>query len=1595
MARRSGQVTDYMSEGARNAGLNKRISALEQAQSAGSSIAVSIPEPDTSLPGSGASFLGIREKKGIRPTLAAFIPGDLYKLKTVLLKASDVASEDDYFANRIVDKTRDISDDQRTAGRFEYTLDEALDYGALYYIIRLIGFDINGNEIANPIDAPLYSGYPGNALHSFTTPEAFNEPSDPDASLILANALDPTTKDYDAYTVFRVYAPLTDAGAAQTFGDALVDRVRAVVGRTGTGIIDYGDVRLDDTQLTQTDPASTPANRGYVDVTVSGLRPGTAYLWVKNVVWTGGEKAFSTGAAVAFTAAGLVIGAAGLPGLTSVSLTPTVDGDIASSTSCSVTLAFAQSYPATALRRLKLFYKKSTTSSYGDDPYTRTLHKDDFHGTTLLNGGINNSVTTITVDDTSLLASVGAFKIDSEIITYTGKTSTTFTGCTRGTNGTSAASHSDNAQIVGFYTVTWTGIKIKPRVDWNFKVTIVGEGDPTGVAPTRDVTATLDATALNDPSAPAAGGIVVNSLNPNTKEHDATVALRIWAPLTDAGAAQTMRQAQVEKAWVQVTRASTGSVRKEGGSLNDTDLTQVDAASPVVANRGFVDIEFEAKVADFYWTANIVEGLGETHTAFASPLTNVPFKAGGLATAGSGITELTSVSLSLNTSDPYDGKNALLTLNFTQPSTPVALRYALIETSTDGGGSFQQVGDPINLKHSIWHTAGAQVVPLRIIKTKRLTSHIFRVTIVAQGGNTRQVTLTSTTPDSSSSTPIPGALAAPTVTTNTVDGDPEKNNARIVVTVAPASGTFSANNITAVYVVVVKRDSTGTPDATDKQTLTKALSTAELATSTCTLEFLEVMGQRLRITKVIAANGDQRTETGSLSIDFTAGGVVTGATGEITVPPPTISSLIIDDSDNKAVVVPVVVTQNGSVITLFKKLVLEKRIPATTGTYRLEKEINLRHEDGLYLTTSSTQTFNISCKRKAGQTVGFRARIKAVGGAVSADSSERTDTASTGDILTDTQIPGGTGATLTAPTCYLEPGKGVVIDFNLTGLTFMNTHTFNTVRVGTLSETIPTRTITNAPNTASPTTITTSAAHGFSVNQPVVISGVGGNTAVNGSWTVLTVPSTTTFTIGVAGSGAYTSGGSVSLPGAFLDIPTKTLVASATTSKKEIGKGAHTTVHISLRKLRDLFGPTAHLAIRYFVNNSIGETSSAITDFDLAAPTDSMSETGLEQGATIPAKTFAFGLVQLLPGAGFLSSFNAYDSAQSVNTVGKDWRDGPGGNRILSTAPNKGLTWLKATHNIEVATNVSSLGGELSCRIPRRQIVAGETYALQLLMKMASGTYTLNAFTMSLYDLTSAVDITGTPVTVTAAIHNKVLTTSYADGVICCVFLVDPTYVQGGGQQWLRLKFGENPPQIMYIDNVSLVNRAQSIPWCPSIEDAGIQVDVTVTGDTGAGGVGSTGGGGNGSGGACFPAGTMIQLPDGLAAIEELQVGDRVTAVTEEGHIIAVPVTATHKTRSEGLSIITDGWELLRTTAEHPLRTGDGKFVPAGLLKIGERVSLLKDGVIADAAIFGMMPTGAKYEVHNLSVGFPHTFIADSFIVHNKINPGEGGGIIY
>ena len=94
---------------------------------------------------------------------------------------------------------------------------------------------------------------------------------------------------------------------------------------------------------------------------------------------------------------------------------------------------------------------------------------------------------TITVDSTTGFSSSGTLQIDSEIFTYTGVTSTTFTGVTRATSSTTAAAHVVNSAVSESWTERDTGRTNAGKYtferfnfDGNEKIIVTdGTNDPT------------------------------------------------------------------------------------------------------------------------------------------------------------------------------------------------------------------------------------------------------------------------------------------------------------------------------------------------------------------------------------------------------------------------------------------------------------------------------------------------------------------------------------------------------------------------------------------------------------------------------------------------------------------------------------------------------------------------------------------------------------------------------------------------------------------------------------------------------------------------------------------------------------------------------------------------------------------------------------------------------------------------------------------------------------------------------------------------------------------------------------------------------------
>lgn len=136
-------------------------------------------------------------------------------------------------------------------------------------------------------------------------------------------------------------------------------------------------------------------------------------------------------------------------------------------------------------------------------------------------------------------------------------------------------------------------------------------------------------------------------------------------------------------------------------------------------------------------------------------------------------------------------------------------------------------------------------------------------------------------------------------------------------------------------------------------------------------------------------------------------------------------------------------------------------------------------------------------------------------------------------------------------------------------------------------------------------------------------------------------------------------------------------------------------------------------------------------------------------------------------------------------------------------------------------------------------------------------------------------------------------------------------------------------------------------------------------------------------GGGCFPAGTPIRTPTGDVPIETLAPGDDLLAVDPQGKVITTKAESIHRTQSLPFTVRTDRGPL-RTTLDHPLALSNGDFVPADQLQSGNLILSWEHGVLRPATILGSAPEEWPQAVYNLSVTWPHTFMADGFVVHNK-----------
>jgi predicted lipid-binding transport protein (Tim44 family) len=155
-------------------------------------------------------------------------------------------------------------------------------------------------------------------------------------------------------------------------------------------------------------------------------------------------------------------------------------------------------------------------------------------------------------------------------------------------------------------------------------------------------------------------------------------------------------------------------------------------------------------------------------------------------------------------------------------------------------------------------------------------------------------------------------------------------------------------------------------------------------------------------------------------------------------------------------------------------------------------------------------------------------------------------------------------------------------------------------------------------------------------------------------------------------------------------------------------------------------------------------------------------------------------------------------------------------------------------------------------------------------------------------------------------------------------------------------------------------------------------------------------------GGGCFPAGTGIATLNGTRSIEELASGDEVLSIGPDGRSVPTRVKTIFVSKSALLKVKTNRGAL-RTTRDHPIGLGAGRFRPAGELRSGDRVTRWAGGRLIEVKVRRVGAFAGEGLVFNLEVEGPHTFIAEGMVVHNKgggssrssgsrSSPGGGGG---
>jgi hypothetical protein len=133
----------------------------------------------------------------------------------------------------------------------------------------------------------------------------------------------------------------------------------------------------------------------------------------------------------------------------------------------------------------------------------------------------------------------------------------------------------------------------------------------------------------------------------------------------------------------------------------------------------------------------------------------------------------------------------------------------------------------------------------------------------------------------------------------------------------------------------------------------------------------------------------------------------------------------------------------------------------------------------------------------------------------------------------------------------------------------------------------------------------------------------------------------------------------------------------------------------------------------------------------------------------------------------------------------------------------------------------------------------------------------------------------------------------------------------------------------------------------------------------------------------CFPAGTLVQTPQGPRPIEGIRIGDPLLTILPDGRRVGVAVQSIFVTRNRLWRVATDDGSLL-TTQTQPLCLASHAPLRAGDLHAGDRILRYVDGQVREATVHGAWATDRVEKVFNLVLGDSELFIAGGFVARSK-----------